>query len=962
MNSKDTIKIFTLIIVVISTTFTTAQRKPDLKENDSIPIDSEVKIGRLNNGLTYYIRKNANPKGIIELRLIVKAGSYFEDEDQLELAHLTEHMAFEGTKNFPGDSVVNYAEKNGIFFGKGLTASTAGMFTSYKISVPSSTPDILSNSLLILREWAQDLVFEPQRIDAQRGAVLGEFRQKNGSSSAKRALEKSSRIFFNDLRLLEINRLNIENIRSFKHESLLRFYRDWYRPDLEAVIVVGDLDPNVVELKIQSLFSDLQNNNPREVKNFESRMKGALLSRNGLVLFSGPDVSDIRVEIFLKRNSTKQAKNTLGYFKSSIMDDMYSGLMRIRLESLSKKFNTYPINSYINRNSFDSEIDALTASTTLNDIDDVKEALKSMTIELRRIGEYGFASEELVKTKRALLLAIRSDNSTNSDYLANKFKEHFVYDKAAPSPSYELSLISRLIDEITLDEINNFVKEWINFDVNRDIVITVPECNKAKLPSEGVVDNWIREFKKEKLAPFKNQFTVPNTLLHTSEIKYDTCQKIVKETWTSDECAIKDATVTKFSLYNRVTVLLRTSETSDQGRNGITLRAYRNGGVSLYDGVDRLAARVVGSLISQSGVGLFNKFQLEEYLKEKRVRVSFNVNENHEQINASCAEEDLEIMFQLIHLYFVSPRKDERAFEYWRSLKKAQIVRDATNGSSLIRNADRALQGDSTLLTTKQLEKIEFENVWRIYKDRFSGIGDFTVCIAGNFDLKQMQKMLLKYLASLPAGEQETAAQKELVYTSPSKGQKTIYFGDNNRAEIGLFFPGVNRYFFTTRNKLMLDLLGDALYFKIVDRLRTKEGGVYTPFAYVINSRLSKDSVDYFFCIKLDTAPNEVQKMVSFALEEFRSLKESGPDLITFEKSVARRQQELIRLKRAGIDASKLADLYQFDDCPAEYLQQEEILKSITLDDIKIAANKFLSEQNFQKLEWLPEGSRPNEN
>lgn len=939
-----------LLCFALSVLSTSAQKRVNnLGKVNTIPNDPQVRIGKLKNGFTYYIRKNDTPEKEIYMQMVVGAGLYFEDKDQLELAHLLEHVGLRSTVHFP-QGIKNWMKEKGL---KTMNASTAGDYTRYYFAMPSQQPKLFSEGLLVLHDWAQGMKVDPKQTDEERGAVQGEIRM--GDSNTWRMYQKKKYQLTNNENFHpSITGKHVENVKTFKQESIVRFYKEWYRPDLEAAVIVGDIDVNQVEQQVIALFSGLKMPaRPRKVEDFKSKWAAKLSGKNELTLFTDQAMPNLTMEIYAKRAQEKVQGPVAGTgsYQRSITDDLYKELMKGRLSALIQKYNAPfdNISHSVDRNFRDSKMETLYTYVSFPDAKSLEPAYKAVIAEFERIRRDGFTLAEFDKAKAAILLEKGSLDRSASELLASKYTAHYIDKAAIPAPADEMKLIRQLTASITLQEVNAVAKSWLGIEKNHNIFISAPEKEKTLLPVEADLVRWDAEVKKEKLTPYQDHIK-PEALLTAEQLARLSAG--VKYTQTED----KTLGLVNMKLANGVSVVLKSFKPRGYQNDKILLEGFSPGGSSLYKGNDAIAAAGATGLIVNSGVGGLDKFALGEFFTGKSVMVFPSINSRSEEISGSSVPEETELMLQLLYLYVVSPNKNAAAFT--DQLTTARNTNALTNtASNRFYNAiNEALPLQERRSTEAQLQLADFERAYEIYKERFSDAGDFTFVISGDFDLEKMKTLVLKYLGNLPAAGRKERPEPLQAITLKGAGKQTLYGGEESNAMIGLVYSG--NYTPNEESNVWLTALTELLEFKLTQRLREKEAGTY--HVSVRNRHYRDPSGCYYFLIDFISAPNNTEKMIAAAKEEIAIFRQQGPDADSFQKTIALAARELSeKLSNNAFWSEYLTRQLQDGANLNDVLSRKALLEKLTADDMKSAAAKYLTDDHLMQFILLPDSMKP---
>ena len=791
-----------------------AQELPEISDdlNSQIPVSDQVKIGKLPNGLTYYIRENRKPEKRLQLRLVVNAGSILEDEDQLGLAHFTEHMAFNGTKNFKKNELVNYLQSIGVEFGSDLNAYTSFDETVYILPIPTDDNEIVDKGFQIIRDWAGDFLFDHEEIDKERGVVIEEWRRGRGPDM--RMLDKYLPVLFKGSKYavrLPIGKKEV--IENFPYEVIKRFYRDWYRPDLMAIVAVGDMPVDRIEKKIKALFSDLKSPvEPRirlesEVPNHEETLVSIVTDR---------ETSSTRVSTIFKHDT--KSVNTLDDYKSEIIIQMIIGMLDERLNELKQKADPPFLYAEAYYGSSWARTKNAYQSSAIVDENGIIRGLKTLLTENERINRFGFTQSELdrykLRMKKSMARAYKERDKTESGRLTEELINNFLQEEPIPGIEFEYAFMNKHLNAITLEEVNQKAKKLVT-ESNRVIVITAPEKEALELPSKEDVLLSLTSVSDMKLEPYREKRLKENLV-----DELPTAGSIVKES------NIREIDVTKLELSNGITVFLKST---DFKNDQILFRAYRQGGHSIVNDDLYMSAKSADEVVSSCGIGAFSATDLRKVMAGKTVGVNSYIGELSEGMNGSCSPDDMETMFQLIHLKFLYPRRDEEAFQSLITRYKSTLTNVMADPSYYYSDIlQRTLSQDhyrgNRIPTPEDINKIELNRALDFYKTRFGNPHGFVLWFVGNFEIEKIKPLLTQYLASIPT-EPQDVKWKDLGVRPPSgKLQKDVFRGSEPKSSV---FLTISKPFKYSRDQgFYLWVLGEILSIRLIEVIREKEGGV----------------------------------------------------------------------------------------------------------------------------------------
>lgn len=909
-----------------------------LVKGDVLPIDKQVIIGKLPNGLTYYIRQNVEPKNKAELYLVNKVGSVLETDDQQGLAHFTEHMAFNGTRDFPKNQMVDYLQKSGVKFGADLNAYTSFNETVYQLPIPTDTAAIFNNGFKILANWAGYVSFDPTEIDKERGVVLEEERLR-GKNAQERLQQQVLPVLLNNSRYalrLPIGKEAI--LKNFKPETIKSFYHDWYRPDLQAVIAVGDFDPKQVEALIKQNFSGLQN--PAAEK---PRVKYTVPATPGTAVKIATDKEFpyTLAQIVVKHPGTT-IKNTNDYMQS-VRVQLFNQMLNSRLGELLQKPNPPFLFGRSSYGGFLGEQDAFT-SIAVAKPGELEGAIKAVVAETERARKFGFTLTELERAKQDALVqmgnAYKERDKTRSVNFVREYQQHFLEGEAIPGIDYEYNFYVNNIGKITLSEMNALAGKFIG-DQNRVVIVEGPEKDKAALPSESTLLQWISSAGQ-------------NVTAYVDNVSSDPLLSKLPE-GTKVTSAVPDSAIgtTTLTLGNGLKVVLKPTEyKNDQ----ILINGYAFGGSSLASDDDFTSANLASSIISSSGVAQFNQGMLDKKLAGKNVSITPYISEFAQGITGRSSPADFETALQLIYLYFTQPRKDNDIWQSTISQTKSVLANRGLDPPSVFQDTISAVLSNYNFrgMVTKaeRLNTASLDKAYAFYKSRFADASNFTFTLVGNFDIETVKPYLEHYLGGLPSTNSKETYKNLKIQPPAGEITKIVNKGVAEKSSVQLVFSG--DYEYNEANNLQMDALEEVLNIKLIERLREQESGVYAPGVRAGYHKIP--SGRYTITVYFGCAPENVDKMIASTLDEIAKLKLNGAQPTDIQKFVAEEARTTREQMKENIFwAGYLASSLQNGENPDEILKHVGNLEQITVQSTRESANKYLSGKNLIKLILMPE-------
>ncbi|WP_337041253.1 M16 family metallopeptidase [Emticicia sp. 17c] len=909
--------------------------------NIPIPNNPAVKTGTLKNGIKYYILPNTEPKNRMELRLVVNAGSILETDEQQGLAHFMEHMNFNGTKSFPKNELVDFLQKSGMKFGADLNASTSFDETVYQLQVPTDSARLFERAFQILADWAHNATLDPTEIDKERGIVLEEERARFKNAQG-RVQQKLLPLLLNNSRYAQripIGKVDILN--SFKPEQIIKFYKDWYRPDLMAVVAVGDFDEAKVENLIKEKFSDIP-----AAKNAPKRVKYEIPSEKGtkVALLVDKEIPQSSFQLLTKlpREKTK----TQADYRTDIAENLFNQMISTRLQEASKKPNAPFVFAIMGYSPFLAGLDAFQAVVVPKNAEGLENAIKAIIDEQERVKRFGFTKGELERAKKEYFISVeksfKEKDKTKSTAFVNGLIQNYLQGSAYTNADFRYDFAKKYLDGITLQDVNAIAAKVIKED-NRLGLVIGSEKDKDKLPTEDKILALINT-KNPDLKPYEDE-TVANAIL----------EQIPAGTKVVSEKKIDELGITELTFGNGVKVALKpTNFKNDQ----ILFSGVSKGGTSLYNDTDYYSAELASTAVSQGGIGKMSDTQLDKFLAGKIVNVYTYIDELNEGISGSTSPNDLETALQLMYGYVTQPRRDD---EVVKSFLK--------NQKELIANSLKTLTPEKvfsdTITTTlyqknfrrspikpEDIDKVSLDRALEIYKDRFSDFSDFTFVFVGNFEVDKIKPLLEKYIGGLPSSKRVESFKDLHIDKVKGKVEKTVYKGLEDKASVNLQFNG--NFSFSEEDRTNLDALAEVLDIKLTEKLREEAAGVYSPSIEASYSKLPTPT--YNLTISFGCSPANVEKLIKISLDEIQKIKTSGPELIDIEKVKAEEKRSVeLQLKENGFWNSYLSDQYFYGE-DLNYINRfnKELIDKVSVESVKKAANQFCGD-NFARFVLLPE-------
>jgi len=906
--------------------------------NDILPLDTLIHKGRLDNGLTYYIRKNAKPEKRVELRLVLNAGSILETDEQQGLAHFCEHMAFNGSKHFEKQELVNYLESLGMRFGAELNAYTSFDETVSKLRVPSDSAEILEKGFLVLQDWAQNVSYEGEEIDKERGVVIEEWR--SGRGAGQRMRDKQLPVMLKDSRYAE--RLPIGKktvLDTFRHETLREYYKTWYHPALMAVIVVGDIEIKAMEEMIKKHFAGLTNPEPLPERTLYDvpGHKETLFA-----IASDPEATNSSVSIY---NIFKtRDKTTVGDYRRSMAERLFTGMINQRFQELGQSENPPYLYGYAFRGSFvrTAQNYGMSAMVKSGEVD---RGLETLLTEARRVRKFGFTKTELERQKKAVLRSLQKTyderGKQESERYASEFLRNFLQNEPMPGIAYEYDLHKKFLPGITIEEVNALADNWAEAS-NQVIVVSMPEIEGLAVPTQEELKQVITEVTSAEISAYSDD-TVDLPLL--AEIPK--AGKIVEEKY------FDKLDITEWILQNGVKVVLKPT---DFKNDEIRFTSFSPGGYSQVSTENLIPAQTASSIVSGNGFGPFTKIQLQKLLTGKVVQVSPGIGELTEGLYGSASPQDIETLFQLAYLTFTAPRIDSTAYLSYVARNMAYYQnKDASPNEAFADSLTVTFNSRHPRykpFSKETINEFDLMKSFEFYKDRFADAGDFTFIFVGNFKLETMRPLVETYFGSLPTAG-KTEAWKDQTYDYPKGKIENIFCrGIDQKSLNSIIFSGDFKW--TKENVALLNSLTSALRSKPRERIREDRGGTYG--VRIKNSTRHFPRERYTIDISFGCNPERYQELNDEIFSQIDSIQQYGFDQVYLDKIKKNSQRNFeTSIKKNGFWLSGIRSAYFNNTDIQDILNGNDRIQKQTLDLLQTAANKYLNTENYVRVVMLPE-------
>jgi len=847
-----------------------------------IPVDPNVKVGKLSNGLTYYIRNNGKPEDKVELRLAVNAGSIMETERQLGLAHFMEHMNFNGTKNFQKNDLVDYLQSIGVKFGADLNAYTSFDETVYILPIPSDDPEKLEKGFQIIEDWAHNTTLSEEAIDGERGVVLEELRLRLGADERMQR-ETLPKIMYGSKYAERLPIGTKENLENFSYEDVRNYYKTWYRPELMAVVAVGDLDVETMEQKIKDHFGKI----PASV-NGKERESYQLPNHEEtfIAIASDPEAAFSRVNIMYKDRKNASTTVNIKDYREGIVRGLFSQLINNRLGELRNSpkppfvfgFSFYGGTFARTKNAYQS----IAQTSAEGQLD----GLKALLMENERVKRFGFQQGELDRAKKSIIARLeRSYNDRDkveSGRIVGQYVNNYLDQEPIPGIEWEYETTKNLLNGITIKEVSDLINVFIHND-NRVITLTGPEKEGLTQVTENQVLALIKEVENADIKPYEDE------AVRTSLIEKLPAAGSIVSTSKNEQLG-----TTTMTLSNGATVTIKKT---DFKNDEVLFQAFSFGGTSLYSDKELIATGLANGGITQAGIGGLSLTDMTKFMSGKIANVSPFLSNSAENFRGSAAPKDLEVLFQMVHLYFTDINKDNEAYQSFVSKQKSFLGNLMANPNFYFQDKVGSKRNEGNpryggFPTPEKYDAADYDLAYKKFKERYADAGDFHFYFVGNVDEAKIAAFAKAYIASLPGLNSNEKYIPTKFREKDTYEKFVVNRGTDPKSTVSIAWREETTY--DRKTELAANALGEVLTIKLVEKLREEEGGVYGVGA---RGSLSKITfVDFDFSISFPCGPENVDKLVAAALAEVEKIKKEGvtsEDLAKVKETylVARKEQ-----------------------------------------------------------------------
>lgn len=924
MNNKQKItKTLLMFVLAYAVPAQTSAQEKVLKN------DAAVKTGLLKNGFRYFIRHNEEPKGRATIYLANRVGSLLERDEEQGIAHFLEHMNFNGTKHFPKNELISYLERSGVKFGADLNAYTSYNETVYQLPLPTDDKKLWHNGMQIMRDWAADATLDQAEFERERGVIQEE--KRLGGSASGRMSEKYRPLLYNYSRYADRMPIGKDAVIQKADVSVARnFYKKWYRPNLQALIVVGDVDITAVEKQITSLFSDLQM--PKQPVPHE-QYTIALKDSSSYLKVTDPEFGQYGMQWYFKRKGN--ILKTENDFRTELVQQLTNVMYATRLRDVANRTAQPYVSARGQWSALPGNLDVLELRVALNP-EKIREGFHAFWTEMVRINRFGFTAEELQMAKermtRSMEVALSEKDKVSSTSYADDYLQYFLNGKAYLSVEERDQLVKRLISAVHIGDIQ---QELLKFLGSKDqtVILMGPEKGKDMLPDRQELVSWQKAVEAEPVKAYQADNTTAALLA-----QMPVPGKIVKEE------QLGKTGILHWVLNNGMNIYVKpTAFKNDE----ILFSGFSRGGISLYNDADFNSAKNAVPFITSSGLGRFNAGQLAQILANKAMQVKPYITDRAEGFSGASSTRDLSTALEMVHLYMTAPRIDTARFSKIMEQSKSAFrnrvpdaQRDFTDTINYVLSGYH-LRRKPMAITN--LEQIDSARVQAIFKERFANPSDFTFVFTGNVNVDSLKTLVCRNLGSVPVKGVKESAKDLHIRVPEGQLRKDLRGSKADKASVQLVLSG--NYAYGTKSNLYLSLLKAALQFRLTNRLREGEGGVYSPAVYLTKA---KEPVNFYaLTVSFECDPAKMEQLIKATKEEIDLLSRNGSTSEDLQKFVAEESRShQLQLRSNEYWLGTIQNHLEGNLSIADELEYPASLKGLSTKESVKFSKQFLNQQN----------------
>lgn len=919
---------------------------------EQLPLDPALRKGKLDNGLTYYIRHNAKPKGQADFYILHNVGAIQEEDTQQGLAHFLEHMAFNGTKNLPGKMLTEYLETVGVKFGYNLNAYTTWDRTVYNIAdVPTKRQGIIDTAMLILHDWSHFISLEPKEIDSERGVIMEELRTRDGASwrstiSLIQALGKGTQYEHRNL----IGYL--DDLKKFQHKELESFYQKWYRPDYQAIVIVGDIDVDATEKKLKKLMKDI----PHPAAN-AAKKEVIFIPDNAepiINIYTDPEMSATQLAMFMKHEAMPtELNNTMQGVIIDVCKSMFGLMSNNRLQEIAMQPNAPFLSAgfSIGGVGICPTLEATTMQVVTKD-GHLLEGYRAAYTELERIRRHGFTAGEYARAQENLLrfaekrYTNRNDRQ-NGEYV-QEYLDNYQNNTTLLEPEMEWQMTQALIQQIPVEAINEFVQEMI-INENQVLSVNSPLKEGVSVPTEKELLKVRKEVLAAEIAPY-----VDNTVIEPLISEETKLEGSPVQTTTQDQLL----GTTEWILKNGVKVIVKPTQFK---ADELRISGFAHGGLATLNEKEYYMGEIMPAVNSLSGVGKFSKIDLQKQLAGKSVNISIYADEYLNEISGTCSPKDVETMMQLLYLQFTEPRFNENDYNTLMNLLRSQLANIKKNPDYMMEVKKLQAQYNNhplrQELSEEMMESFDFKQLPAIYKKLYEGINNYTFVFVGNIAPETLKPLVEKYIGSIPCKGQKREASDDGI--RKVKGvNETLFHASMLQPKVSVYYDFTGENTFGLKEKVTMNFLAQALNARYLVSIREEKGGTYGVNVSGNVSYLPKPH--YELEIMFDTNEEMADELMEAVMAEFKALAKNGP----VSEDIEKHREFMLKQFKNGLEQNHTWSSYltakelNGSNYVADY---EQAIRSVTNEDVQKMAQKILENNNMIKVVMKPESAYKND-
>lgn len=912
--------------------------------------DASIRQGKLKNGLTYYIRHNAKEAGLADFYIAQRVGSILEEPRQRGLAHFLEHMAFNGTKHFPGKGkqlgIVPWCETIGVKFGTNLNAYTSVDQTVYHIgSAPIKREGIIDSCLLVLNDWSQFINLEPKEIDKERGVIHEEWRNRRTGMAMQRMMENVMPKIYKGSKYEDCLPIgNMDIVDNFPYQDLRDYYQKWYRPDLQAIVVVGDFDVDMMERKIQKLFGKIKaHKNPAE------RIYYPVTDNDKMIVAIEKDKEQpiILGHLYMKSETTPDSeKNSVKYQREDYINGLITYMLNGRLSEKKQVANPPFMSATVKNGAFfvSRTKDAFSLSISCKQ-DNVLGGVSVAVGEVERARQHGFTQSELERAKKLYLNAAERQLKMEKDYKNSHYVSqcvnNFLEGEPILTPTYNLQLVKLFDGEVSLAEVNSQVGEIIT-DKNQVFIMYGPDKDGFVVPSESEIESTVLAAQQKSYDAYQEE-QVPATLMAALPAP----GKIVSEK------PYGKFGMTEIVLSNGMKVYVKST---DYQADQITMSMRGEGGTSVYGNEDIPNFAFLSGSITEAGVGDFTATRLRKVLAGKSLKLAPSITSEGQRITGTSSVKDLETMLQLAHLYFTAPRKDSMAFEGMMN-RNLSLLKNRNASSKVVYNDSlSATLYDHNVrmapVTVEIAKKADYNRIFEIYRERFSDASNFNTVFIGKVDMAQLRPLLCLYLATLPSTHKAEKSNKANVPQIVKKNEvvKFVHKQETPLANVSVFYTA--NVPFSPKNDLVLDMLTRVLQIAYTDSVREEKGGTY---GVGVSFNLEKeDNPNALLRISYKSDPKRYEELNPVIYKQLLNIADHGPVASSMDKVKKYLKKQYGQMAITN-DYWSYVIWHQLDDDADFDKDYCKMVDNLTASDVQKMAKELLKQNHRVEVTMLSE-------